>query len=51
MLTVSNLAKRFPNGHLALAGIDLAVGPGEIVGVVGGSGCGKSTTAQAYLRT
>jgi sulfonate transport system ATP-binding protein len=43
MLTVTNLAKRFSNGHLALAGIDLVVGPGEILGVVGASGCGKST--------
>jgi sulfonate transport system ATP-binding protein len=43
MLTLSNLSKRYPNGHLALAGIDLTVGPGEIIGVVGGSGCGKST--------
>ncbi len=43
MLTLSNLSKRYPNGHLALADIDLAVGSGEILGVVGGSGCGKST--------
>lgn len=43
MLTLSNLSKRYPNGHLAVAGISLAVGPGEILGVVGGSGCGKST--------
>jgi sulfonate transport system ATP-binding protein len=43
MLTLSQLSKRYPNGHLALSGIDLTVGPGEILGVVGGSGCGKST--------
>ncbi|PKU26624.1 ABC transporter ATP-binding protein [Telmatospirillum siberiense] len=43
MLTLSNLSKRYSNGHLALSGIDLSVGPGEILGVVGGSGCGKST--------
>ncbi len=43
MLEISGLAKRYPNGHLALSGIELAVPPGEILGVVGGSGCGKST--------
>ncbi|WP_029007456.1 ABC transporter ATP-binding protein [Azospirillum halopraeferens] len=43
MLTIESLSKRYPNGHLALTGIDLTVRPGEILGVVGGSGCGKST--------
>src|SRR5579883_3209119 len=43
MLQLSSLTKRYPNGHLALDGIDLAVEPGEILGIVGGSGCGKST--------
>ena len=43
MLTLNKAAKRFPNGYLALDGISLAVGEGEIVGVVGASGCGKST--------
>ncbi len=43
MLTLSQLAKRYPNGRLALQGLDLTVEPREIVAVVGGSGCGKST--------
>ena len=34
----------------ALSGVDMAVRPGEIHGVVGESGCGKSMTAKSILR-
>ncbi len=34
----------------ALAGVDLAVFPGETLGVVGESGCGKSTLARLLMR-
>ncbi|WP_294533619.1 ABC transporter ATP-binding protein [uncultured Rhodoblastus sp.] len=43
MLDIVNVSKRYPNGHLALSGLNLSVGKGEILAIVGGSGCGKST--------
>ncbi len=37
------LVKRYGD-HLAVAGVDLVVGPGEIYGLVGPNGAGKTTT-------
>ena len=49
MLHVERLTRRFPNGVVALDGIDLSVGEGEIVSVLGTSGCGKSTLLRLLM--
>ena len=47
MLVLDRVGKTYPNGVRALDGISLAVAPGEILVVIGGSGCGKSTMLRA----
>lgn len=47
MLALDHVGKTYPNGVRALDGISLAVAPGEILVVIGGSGCGKSTMLRA----
>jgi ABC-2 type transport system ATP-binding protein len=43
-IEASGLERKFKNGPLAVAGIDLRVEPGEIYGFLGPNGAGKSTT-------
>ena len=60
LLRVSNLEKKFPIqrgmfkrtvGQIhAVDGISFEIAPGETLGLVGESGCGKSTTARLILR-
>jgi sulfonate transport system ATP-binding protein len=47
MLVLDRVGKIYPNGVRALDGISLEVAPGEILVVIGGSGCGKSTMLRA----
>src|SRR5436305_9198131 len=47
MLVLDRVGKIYPNGVHALEGISLQVALGEILVVIGGSGCGKSTMLRA----
>ncbi|HJS30900.1 MAG TPA: ABC transporter ATP-binding protein [Alphaproteobacteria bacterium] len=53
LLSVEGLRVVFGDGareQVAVDGISFALGPGEVVGIVGESGCGKSITALSILR-
>jgi NitT/TauT family transport system ATP-binding protein len=43
LLALRGVGKTFPNGTVALSGLDFDVRAGEFVSLVGPSGCGKST--------
>jgi len=38
-----NIHKKFPNGTIGLRDINLAEGPGKLIGIMGASGAGKTT--------
>src|SRR3546814_1796688 len=42
-LRLDGIAKTFPNGTVALKGVDLVLAPGRVHGLLGANGAGKST--------
>lgn len=50
VLTIRDLEVRYGRAAPAVAGFDLTVDAGELVGLIGESGCGKSTVALSVLR-
>ena len=47
MLTVAGVSVRYDGAIVALEGIDLAVGPGQLVALLGPNGAGKTTLLKA----
>ncbi|MEE3664630.1 ABC transporter ATP-binding protein [Brenneria sp. g21c3] len=49
LLDIRGLSVHFP-GHVAVDNLDLRIAKGEMLALVGESGCGKSTTALSIMR-
>ncbi len=43
MIHINNLSYRYPDGTLALDGVDMSIEKGEFVALIGKNGCGKTT--------
>ncbi|SEA43685.1 dipeptide ABC transporter ATP-binding protein [Rubrimonas cliftonensis] len=50
LLVVESLAKTFADGVRAVKGVSFTIREGESLGLVGESGCGKSTTSSMVMR-
>jgi cell division transport system ATP-binding protein len=50
IIELDNVTKVYPGGHMALDRVNLSVGRGEFVFLVGPTGCGKSTLIKMLIR-
>lgn len=50
IIELENVTKVYPGGHMALDRVNLAIGKGEFVFLVGPTGCGKSTLIKLLIR-
>jgi len=50
LLEIANLAKTFAGGVRAVDGVSFSLDAGETLGIVGESGCGKTTIAKLVMR-
>src|SRR5580658_1419139 len=50
MITLEAVSKDYGDGHVAVAGLSLEIGDGEVCVLVGPSGCGKTTTLRMINR-
>jgi ABC-2 type transport system ATP-binding protein len=49
IVEIHGLTKRYRSGKQAVAGVDLTIEPGRIVGLIGRNGAGKTTLLKALL--
>ncbi len=50
IIELNEVTKVYPGGHMALDRVNLAIGRGEFVFLVGPTGCGKSTLIKMLIR-
>ncbi len=50
MIEFKNVRKVYPNGTVALDGVDLSIADGEFVFIVGGNGSGKTTMTRLLIK-